>query len=71
MAKTKQKDLFDKFYTKYDIADSCIKELLKFVKEYPLFIEPSAGNGVFKEALVSNGIKDNRVCCYDIKPDKD
>jgi hypothetical protein len=43
LSKTKQKDLFDKFYTKYDIADSCIKELLKFVKEVALFIEPSAG----------------------------
>ena len=71
MSKTKQKDLFDKFYTKYDIADSCIKELLKFVKEATLFIEPSAGNGVFKEALVSNGIEDSLVCCYDIKPDKE
>lgn len=60
-----RKDIFDKFYTKDFIAKMCVGSLLTYIgdqiKDY-LFIEPSAGNGVFLHYL------DNYIA-FDISPE--
>lgn len=58
--------LYDKFYTKPEIAKQCYNTLLKtfpFV-ENTTFLEPSAGNGVFLPFL-------KRYKAYDIKPENE
>lgn len=54
------KSEFDKFYTKFEIVDLCIK-LIHFEK-YKSIIEPSAGNGSFSNKIIN-------CIAYDIKPE--
>jgi len=46
----------DQFYTKPDIAKSCYNDLLKQTHnhQFDIFLEPSAGNGVFYKLLPEN-----------------
>ena len=61
----------DKYYTKRDIVDFCIelvKKYLKIRKTMDIVVEPSAGSGVFYNAI-------SRLCnnirMFDIFPDSD
>lgn len=61
----------DKYYTKRDIVDMCIQLVKKYVKirkTMDIVVEPSAGSGVFYNAI-------SRVCnnirMFDIFPDSD
>lgn len=49
-----QKDELDRFYTKKEIADFCVKQL--DISDYSNIIEPSAGQGVFLEFLPEKAI---------------
>lgn len=63
-----QRDTIDKFYTKTDVANTCItyiKEHLSIHKK-DLIIEPSAGNGSFIEGIKT--LSDNYLF-YDISPE--
>lgn len=53
------KVLFDKFYTKEDVVDLCLKEIDLSI--YDTIIEPSAGNGSFSKKL--------DCIAYDIEPE--
>lgn len=55
-----RKHILDKFYTKPDVALSCIQKIS--LQDYDLIIEPSAGSGSF-----SNQIKD--CVAYDLHPE--
>ena len=48
------RDIFDKYYTKSNIAQSCISTFIKSVKVFDkdLIVEPSAGNGSFLKPLM-------------------
>ena len=68
-AKTNQK--LDKYYTKLNIAKNCItdlKNIIPNIHEY-LLIEPSAGAGVFLQALEDNSISSKLG--FDIAPTKE
>ena len=61
----------DKYYTKEEIVDLCVnyvKQHIKITKTKDIVVEPSAGNGVFYNALL-------KICknirLFDIKPDSD
>ena len=73
MPKTKitQKDVLDKFYTKPQVAAQCVETLLSLTSQDMNFVEPSAGSGVFKDALLVSGVNRCKVSCYDIKPERD
>lgn len=60
----------DKYYTPYNVAKSFCEKIIGLVGEYPLFIEPSAGSGVFIDALKSVNQK-AEVLAYDLSPDHD
>ena len=53
----------DKFYTKPSVASLCVAELKKHA--IGTWIEPSAGSGVFVDAV------DHDVIAMDIEPDRD
>lgn len=52
----KMKDSLDRFYTKENIAKTCIELMIDVVGEDNLFIEPSAGGGSFFKQLPINKI---------------
>ena len=57
----------DKFYTEKDVALKCLDVVKPYLKGVDLIVEPSAGSGVFVEA-----IKDHlniKVKAYDIAPE--
>jgi hypothetical protein len=60
----------DKYYTKSEIVDMCIKNIKKYIiiSKKDLIIEPSAGNGSF-----INNIKkiSNKYKFYDLEPEHD
>lgn len=56
----------EKYYTKPEIVDMCIKKLPFEIKSTDIVIEPSAGNGAFIESL--KGLSEN-VFYYDIDPE--
>jgi|UniRef100_A0A6C0IP89 hypothetical protein len=61
----------DKYYTKRDIVDVCIdmvKKYLKIRKTMDIVIEPSAGSGVFYNAISTLC---NNIRMFDIFPDSD
>lgn len=61
----------DKYYTKEEIVDLCVnyvKQNIKISKTKDIIVEPSAGNGVFYNALLKL-CKNIRL--FDIKPDSD
>ena len=62
------RNTIDKFYTKSNIAEKCVKEFNNLVKlnKNDLIIEPSAGNGSFIEPIKNLGTK---YLFYDIKPE--
>lgn len=62
------KQNLDKFYTKPDIAEYCVKVLKDKVDIKPndIYLEPSAGNGSFIPYL-----KDNKYVAYDIEPESE
>lgn len=57
-----QKDVLDRFYTKENIVDLCLKELS--LNDYDCIIEPSAGNGSFSKKILN-------CIAYDIEPQDD
>ena len=57
-----QKDILDRFYTKDNIVDLCLKELS--LNNYDCIIEPSAGNGSFSKKILN-------CIAYDIDPQDD
>ena len=58
--------IFDQFYTKRDVAQTCVKALEKIVKlDDAIVIEPSAGNGAFLEYLPGH------TTAMDLDPKKD
>jgi hypothetical protein len=65
-----KRDTIDKFYTKKEIVDKCIKSIKKYIDfdNNDLIIEPSAGNGSFIEKIkkLSNNYK-----FYDLEPEHD
>ena len=61
-----KRDTIDKYYTKPDVVDLCIKNLPFKIKSTDVIIEPSAGNGTFIGALQS--LSDNTFF-YDIEPE--
>jgi hypothetical protein len=61
-----KKSNLDKFYTKSEIAKSCLEELYEFTNKDDLFIEPSAGSGSF-----FNQINSENKIGLDIEPDND
>lgn len=56
----------DKFYTNPDIAKKCLNLLLKYIKKDDLFLEPTAGNGSFLNALEEKELKYE---AYDLLPE--
>lgn len=56
----------DKFYTKPEIAEKCLERLLKYVSNNDLFLEPTAGNGSFLNALERHNLKYE---AYDLIPE--
>ena len=65
------RDPIDKYYTKEEIVDMCIsyvKQHITISKEKDIIVEPSAGSGVFYNALLKM-CKNIRL--FDIKPDSD
>lgn len=61
----KQKDKFDRFYTKEDVAINCIDALVAIVGEHNLFVEPSAGSGSFFKHLPPGNIGIDLFPCCD------
>lgn len=62
----KKKSESDKFYTKPEVVNICLETLYPFVDQYDIFIEPSAGSGVFLDEL-----KYTFKLGFDIIPDSD
>lgn len=69
------KDEFCRFYTCEDDAIMSVSSLLQYLTgkcRYPLdeilFIEPSAGDGIFVKALEDAAIDDKNILAYDIAP---
>lgn len=60
-----KKNSLDKFYTRADVADSCVKMMhsIDSLGNYDVIIEPSAGDGAFLPYLPSSTI------AYDIAPE--
>jgi hypothetical protein len=60
----------DKYYTSYDDMEYCVNKAWDVIKElgYGIseFLEPSAGNGVFGDYLVTSGLD---VIAIDIEPE--
>ena len=56
-----KRNTIDKYYTKNDIVELCLKYVTKYIsiKEEDLIIEPSAGNGSFISGIkkLSNNFK--------------
>ncbi len=61
----KQKDKFDRFYTKEDVAINCVDALVAIVGEHNLFVEPSAGSGNFFRHLPLGKIGIDLFPCCD------
>lgn len=57
-----RKDVLDRFYTKTEIVELCLKEI--DLTQYEMIIEPSAGNGAFSTRI-------NNCLSYDIAPAHD
>lgn len=66
------RDTTDKFYTKKEVAEECVKLFSKHIlndkplTQHDLIIEPSAGNGVFMNALKAVSLS---ATYYDICPE--
>jgi len=54
--KIKSKDSLDRFYTKREVAALCVQTLSRYVKKIDLFIEPSAGEGIFSYFLPNDNL---------------
>lgn len=52
----------DKYYTKVEVAEQCIKVLLEHTNDCNVFIEPSAGNGSFVRSFTTHA--------YDLHPER-
>lgn len=63
MATGKFRTGLDAFYTKPEIAVECVRRLIPWIQEVPLWIEPSAGAGAFVDAM-----KGYPCQAYDIAP---
>lgn len=59
------KQKLDQYYTPRDEAEKCVEFFLEKVGRNFTFTEPSAGTGVFVEALISRGFSPS---CYDLEP---
>ena len=68
------KDKLDKFYTKRGVSSTCVNHLCKLMTNFNLnihdavFVEPSAGDGTFIDALYSHDINREHIVSYDIEP---
>lgn len=56
----------DKFYTKDDVALSCIKTILPLIDRSDIVVEPGAGGGSFNRQ-----IKHNNLQAYDLEPESE
>ena len=63
------KPLLDKFYTKPEIAELCVRYMAPFIKPDSVIIEPSAGEGSFIDAC--RKIITNDIIGFDIEPGRD
>ena len=61
---------YDKYYTPSDVAGRCVELILEKYGKDNLFVEPSAGNGVFIDCLLEQGIPRSNIRSYDIFPDR-
>ena len=68
-----KRNTIDKFYTKPEIVDDCLKWVKKSfrIKSSELIIEPSAGNGSFIQGIKKLGTKNSSPTClfYDLEPE--
>ncbi|MCF0126143.1 MAG: SAM-dependent methyltransferase, partial [Clostridia bacterium] len=55
-----QKDIFDRFYTKEEVAKKCIS-FIKNIEDFNIIIEPAAGRGSFSSNI-------NNCLAFDIEP---
>ena len=71
-----KQNVLDKFYTKRRISTACVVRLLELLGNCNLdisdavFVEPSAGDGSFIDALNVNGISNDNIVAYDIDPER-
>lgn len=61
-------DTLDKWYTKSLISIYCVGEIQYLMNSKSIFIEPSAGNGSFIDALKKYN---NKILAFDILPERD
>jgi predicted RNA methylase len=64
-----KRDTIDKFYTKIDVVNMCLKEIQTHINinsELDLIIEPSAGNGAFIPII---SLLSKNYLLYDIQPE--
>ncbi len=61
----------EKYYTPKDIAMRLTKQVLDRYGKDNLFVEPSAGKGVFVDCLLELGIPDSNIKRFDILPHTD
>ena len=69
----KKNNLLDKFYTKPEVAERLTEILEKNISliDEDIFVEPSAGNGVWIECIDNYFEGDYDIYGYDLKPDKE
>ncbi len=68
-----QKNTLDKFYTRPQVAEDCVMNIEKYIKieEEDIFIEPSAGSGVFIDAVNEVFCEEFDILGYDLSPDRE
>lgn len=66
------KQKLDQYFTPQDKADSYVEDMIRIVGEEKAlslrWLEPSAGSGVFIEALLKQGVSIDMIDSYDIEP---
>ena len=72
-AVAQQKNTLDKFYTRYIVAENCVMNVDKYIKvqEEDIFIEPSAGSGVFIDNVKEVFCEEIDIHGYDLSPDRE
>ena len=73
MTKIDNNKRLDQFYTNPSISKYCVNELFKKIHTLvdmnsAIFLEPSAGEGAFIDALTYNGVSESNIICTDIEP---
>jgi hypothetical protein len=72
MENTDKAKALDQWYTKKEVAQQCVKMMAEmgFIDEYVDCIEPSAGEGVFVDALMEY-VDENYIHAFDIDPKRE